>query len=267
MPTASEIVRVLAPCINASRLARMQTALRFRVADTALVFENIVDAHNISACLRTADALGIQFVHVIERWNDAFSSFRTVDKGTGQWLTLKRWKHAVDCVHELKQDGFRIFATDLGGSAMDITTAIHHSLHLDSPSGSSFRPRIAIVLGNEHRGCSRALLERADSRIFIPQLGFVQSMNLSVATSIIAHAFMHRTPDYQQRCLAAFDAMHGQSRGAGTVLPMECASAGSLKCEPLSDTVQWAILANWLLCSVANADRILDRAGARPHDL
>lgn len=60
MIEAKAITGVLSRHLSERRLNRLWTVARARVRDTVLVFENIGDPHNIAACLRTADALGIQ---------------------------------------------------------------------------------------------------------------------------------------------------------------------------------------------------------------
>ena len=109
--TSAAIVGVLVKHISEKRLTRLSTVLRSRVRDTTLVFENLGDPHNIAACLRTADALGIQdgekgmgrgvemelgnaftqpAVHIIERWNEHFFPSQQTSQGASKWLTLHR---------------------------------------------------------------------------------------------------------------------------------------------------------------------------------
>ena len=78
------------------------------------------------------------------------------------------------------------------------------------------RRRVALCFGNERRGASAALRENADSCFYIPMLGFVQSVNVSVAVAIASSAFLHRTPDYSERALSTHNEMN---RTIGFALP------------------------------------------------
>lgn len=228
---ALEISRTLSKHISAKRLRKVAGVLNHRLKDTALVFENVGNPGNVSACVRTADALGIQRVCVIERWSEQFTvpagsggSDGSADKGSTRWLSLKRFHSTDDCLAQLRSEGYYVHATDLGPGAVDINSAIalsltgrssSHEKAVHAPSATetaspenerpSTRPRVALVFGNEHRGCSKALLSAADVRFFLPQRGFVQSLNLSVACALSLHSYLHRTPDYATRSLAAHE--------------------------------------------------------------
>lgn len=191
-----------------------------------MVLENLGDPRNCSAVIRTADALGVQTLCVIERY-ERWNRVDSVDKGAGKWLSVETFRTAAECAEWLRQRDFALFATDLSPGAVPLDAAVRASLALPtrkydaeslSPGSAAaplpsappstagalrpaaalalYRPRVAIALGNEHRGVSRALVAHAAGSFFIPQAGFVQSMNVSVAAAIALHSFLHRTPDY-----------------------------------------------------------------------
>lgn len=228
-----QIARSLSQCLPSKRLHRFLNVINTRLKDTALVFENCGNAGNISAVCRTADAAGIQHVYVIERWSEGFSIDQDAAKGSGKWLTLHRFNEVDAAFESLRREGYAVHATDLGPGAVDMDSAIQRSL-ASAPTGAPdamptpretpppFRPRVALAFGNEHRGCSKALLSRCDARFFLPQRGFVQSLNLSVAAALAMHAYAHRTPDYAARSLAGHGsllaphyAMHLDTNPAG----------------------------------------------------
>lgn len=113
--TAEAVVRALAPHVAPRRLRRLAAVLNARVGDTAVVAENVCEPHNVSALLRTADALGVQHVFVVEKWGaQPFTpSASSVDKGSAKWLTLHRFGSAAACVDALRAGGFALHATDL----------------------------------------------------------------------------------------------------------------------------------------------------------
>ena len=122
---SSEIISTLSKHLSLRRLSRLKTVLSSRIVDTTIVFENLGDPHNIAACLRTADALGIQdgtlyciriklhflcelvtpvvcAVHVVERWNDRFFPSQHTSQGAAKWLTLHRYTSTREwCVGHL----------------------------------------------------------------------------------------------------------------------------------------------------------------------
>ncbi|RYG47715.1 hypothetical protein EON67_08305, partial [archaeon] len=170
-----------------------------------------------------------------------------VDKGSGRWASIHRHATSAHAVDALRQEGYTIFATDLGQGAMDVYTAVQaacacapaprgegvnisrdtllrwspradgaadaSSVPLPTPPGIP-RPRVALVFGNEHRGCSKAMLQAADFRFFVPQAGFVQSMNISVACAVATQHFLHRTPDYALLTRIAYDVMQPGARAS-----------------------------------------------------
>jgi len=307
MRAASTAARLqaLLPHISPRRVLRFREVLQQRVADTIIVLENVADPRNLSACLRTADALGMQHLCLIERWGSV-DPLAAVDKGAGKWLSIHRFKHVADCCAYLRQErAARIYATDLNRGALPLGHAVQDSLQARQPSlPQQLRPPVALVFGNEHRGCSKALLEAADARFFIPQAGFVQSLNLSVACSIAGSAFLRRTPEYEAAListrnrglvindghdwLAADDeaspdapkstrevrAREGDEVPYSTApLPSISPSATPMQSGPgtgvgrLTEEEQDELLLRMLVTSVNHAERILERKGLRPEEL
>jgi tRNA (guanosine-2'-O-)-methyltransferase len=223
---AADVVRALARFVQPARLARVRAQLAYRVVDTALVLESVMDAGNAAACLRSADAMGVQDVHIIAKYSGgalpatgsgaaAAASSRAADKGAHKWLSLHHHASTEECIVRLRADGFLIAASDVGGGAVDAAAAaawtLAHAPPQPAPTSVEGAPprslgarrRVALVMGNESRGVSRLALREADVRFFLPQAGFVESLNLSVAAALALHAFLHRTPDYAPRALAA----------------------------------------------------------------
>lgn len=89
-----------------------------------------------------------------------------------KWIELRQFKNVKDCYKKLHEEGFSIFAT-----------------HLEEKSKSLFdinlTQKIAIVVGNEHKGVSPEAAQNADGILQIPMYGMIQSLNVSVATAVI----------------------------------------------------------------------------------
>ncbi|MGB3051825.1 MAG: RNA methyltransferase [Polyangiales bacterium] len=166
---ANLVIEALSPVVTADRLQRIADVVRARTDDLVLVLDRIADPHNSSAVLRSADAFGLQTVHVI-LGEHGFKASRGVSKGTQRWLDVIRYQSAEACARRLKRDGYSIYVAAMGG---DTQLADLHAMK-----------RLAVVFGNEHRGVSQEMQTLADGTFSIPMRGFVESLNISVAAAI-----------------------------------------------------------------------------------
>ncbi len=156
--------------ITDERLAKMNSVLDKRLNKLTIILDNVFDRHNISAVLRSCEAFGIQDVHIIET-TEKFVVNREISHRCEKWLSLHIWKDFKKCADFLKKNGFTIYSTCFADDAVSI-----HDISIDSP--------IAIVVGNEHRGVDSEITELCDGKVIIPMHGFVQSLNVSVASAV-----------------------------------------------------------------------------------
>jgi len=156
------------------RLAKVNRVLAHRQPDLRIVLEEITNAHNANAVLRTCDAAGILHVDVIAGSAAPLPINGAITTRADKWLEIHYYPNAQECLTKLKAEGFQIAATHLGEGAIPYT-----SLDYSKPT--------AVVFGNEREGLSAAALELADFRIKIPMFGMVQSLNLSVSAGIILY--------------------------------------------------------------------------------
>ena len=166
---AEVVIEALSPVVTPERLQRIDEVVRSRTDGLVLVLDCIVDPHNSSAVLRSADAFGVQTVHVIVG-EQGFRASREVSKGTHRWLDVVRYESAEACARRLKKDGYAIYVAAMGAEAQ--------------PEDLHDTPRLAVVFGNEHRGVSPEMRSLADGTFAIPMRGFVESLNISVAAAI-----------------------------------------------------------------------------------
>jgi len=162
--------RYLSQFLTPERLARIETVLSGRTRNLSLVLEDVTDPHNVAACLRSAEALGVQDVHVIAG-RSSFGAAHKVTQGTDKWLTLRTHRSPADCVKTLKSHGMTLAVGALDERAVPI-----QDLDFSRP--------VALAFCNEHSGVSSELLALADHVFYIPMLGFAQSFNISVASAI-----------------------------------------------------------------------------------
>ncbi len=189
---AELVIEALSPVVTPQRLQRITEVVRNRSDDLVLVLDRITDPHNSSAVLRSADAFGVQTVHVIVG-EQGFRASRGVSKGTHRWLDVLRYENAEACARRLKGDGYSIYVAAMGGERQ-----------LEELGRER---RLAVVFGNEHRGVSQEMRTLADGTFSIPMRGFVESLNISVAAAITMQALARDDrpglPSVRQRELRA----------------------------------------------------------------
>lgn len=163
------VLKHIGPHLTDARRKKIDEVVESRCFEIAVVLEGIYDRGNISAVMRTSEALGFAHFHVIET-QEKFKEANRVTQGSDKWVEVKKWKTTAESVKALKQQGFQICVTTLeNGRPIE-------EIDFTKPS--------AFVLGNEKSGASREMIEAADHRVYIPMQGFVQSFNISVAGAL-----------------------------------------------------------------------------------
>lgn len=146
-----------------------------------VVLEDVHDAHNVSAVLRSCDAIGILDVHVV--YVQDRPPARTFDQETSstaaKWINILFHESIESCYGTLRESGHWIFATALRRESIDL-----HRIDLTQP--------IALVFGNEMRGVSAEAVVLADGCIHIPMQGMVESLNISVACAVSLYEAMRQ---------------------------------------------------------------------------
>ena len=153
------------------RLLRAESVLAGRQRDITVVLEDARDTHNVSAVLRTCEALGIQDVHLVVENHESAEINRDVTKGAHRWLTLHRHYGNAQAMAALRQAGYRIYAAMLGDQTKPLTEIPCHE-------------RAAFVFGNEKTGLAELWATEADACFAIATNGFSGSLNLSVAVAL-----------------------------------------------------------------------------------
>lgn len=186
----------LTPFVTEARLARFHDVSRARSRFVVPVFENTHHTHNVSAILRTCDALGFQDAYFC--YHDPEMRFRlkdSVERGSSTWLSPRRAGSIARCAGALRASGFAIALVSL---PTFYTTAAHYVDELPSfaaqelASGAFETARagrgVALVFGNEKAGVSSEWTGHADFYVHIDMHGFVESLNVSVCAGVLLHA-------------------------------------------------------------------------------
>lgn len=154
------------------RTERLNNVIAKRQPGLTIVLENVSDPHNISAVMRTCDAVGVQDIYILntaiglhEAWSAKTSS------GAAKWLTVHQFTDAGECFKALRKNFSKIFTTHLNAEAADL-----YELDLTET--------VALVFGNEHSGVSDETIAMADGNFIIPQVGIIKSLNISVACAV-----------------------------------------------------------------------------------
>ncbi len=154
------------------RTERLNNVLAKRQPGLTIVLENVSDPHNISAVMRTCDAVGVQDIYILntniglhEKWGAKSSS------SAAKWLTVHQFTDAAECFAALRNNYAKIYTTHLSTDAVGL-----HELDLTTS--------VALVFGNEHSGVSDGIIGMADGNFLIPQVGIIKSLNISVACAV-----------------------------------------------------------------------------------
>jgi tRNA (guanosine-2'-O-)-methyltransferase len=174
------------------RRHKIESVLSKRQNDLTVVLENVGDPHNVSAVMRSCDAIGIQEIYVLntkmprhKKWGARSSS------SAAKWLTVHQFENAEECFAELRKKYSTILTTHLATDAVSL-----YQLDLTKPT--------ALVFGNEHSGVSEEIIKLADGNFIIPQVGIIRSLNISVACAVsLYEAFRqkHNSGHYEKQKL------------------------------------------------------------------
>ncbi|MBO9619650.1 MAG: RNA methyltransferase [Niabella sp.] len=163
------------------RKEKLEKVISYRQPGLGVVLENVFDPHNISAVMRSCDAVGIQDLYILntkiprhEKWGFKSSS------SAAKWLSVQQFDNAADCFAILRSRYDAIVTTHLSSDAVNL-----YDMDLTG--------NIALVFGNEHAGVSEEIRALADGNFIIPQVGIIQSLNISVACAVsIYEAYRQR---------------------------------------------------------------------------
>jgi tRNA (guanosine-2'-O-)-methyltransferase len=155
------------------RLQRINTMLDKRQPDLTVCMEGVHKTHNLAAVVRTCDAIGVSDVHAV--WKSEEAEVRGGSAaGSQNWIDVHNYHQTADAIAALKAQGMQVLVTNLSDTAVD-----YREIDYTKPT--------AIILGQEKFGASKSALELADQDIVIPMVGMVQSLNVSVACSVVLY--------------------------------------------------------------------------------
>lgn len=160
------------------RLEKFKRAVIRRQNNLTVILENVHDHHNISAVLRTCDSVGIKEIFVLytqpNLTADHLKLNKRVSSGARRWVDVNFYSDIAACFEHVKNNYEKIYSTHLEESPTSL-----YSLDLTKS--------VALLFGNEHDGVSEESLAYSDGNFIIPQMGLVQSLNISVACAVTVY--------------------------------------------------------------------------------
>jgi tRNA (guanosine-2'-O-)-methyltransferase len=216
------------------RFAKLQRALDRRQPDLTVFMDAVNKSHNISAIIRTADAVGVQRLHAISE-NGSMHRHHMISGGAKHWVGITLHKSTRAALTALRAEGWQLVAAHSSEKSRDYR-------ELD------YTKKVAIMVGAELVGLSDAAAAAADHHVVIPMHGLGTSLNVSVAVGAIlleaerqrlAAGFYERprlTPEERERTLFewSYPDIAERCRQLGRPYPKLTADGG-LAANPLLD--------------------------------
>lgn len=194
--------------LSDSRAALFAKVLANRTRHISFVLDGVHGVHNLAAIARSCDAWGVQDLHVIAQPDEYIpkghgngdsefegrgksmlqrirteSSAKNVSKNCHKWLTIREHDSPAPCLEQLRRSGYKILVSSLSPDAESL-----HDIDLSD--------KCAFVFGNEKHGVTKEMNTQADGFFTVPMMGFVESMNVSVAVGTTACLAVTKCRDF-----------------------------------------------------------------------
>ena len=157
--------------VTPERYQKIRRTLEKRQPDLTVLLENVHKPHNFSAILRTCDAVGVFEAHAITPEGGLRPS-GGIASGSHRWVRVNRWSTLDSALAPLRDRGVQLLAAHPAPEAIDFRDV-------------DYTKPTAVLLGQELDGLTEEALGAADRLVIIPMHGFVESLNVSVATALI----------------------------------------------------------------------------------
>ena len=157
------------------REKRLKGVISRRQTNFTVILENVHDKHNIGAVLRSCDSVGIAEIFILytdPRLSREFIELGdTSSSGARRWVKVNYYTDIEACFKQVRRSYAKIYSTHLSEDAVSL-----YDLDLTES--------VALLFGNESTGLTREALSYSDGNFIIPQMGLVQSLNISVAAAV-----------------------------------------------------------------------------------
>jgi tRNA (guanosine-2'-O-)-methyltransferase len=157
--------------VTIARYQKILGVLHKRQPDLTILAESVHKPHNLSAMLRSCDAVGIGRVHAVNP-TGGVPTYNETSASAEKWVSVEVHPDLNSALNFVRAQNMQVLAAHLSSEAVD-----YRDVDYTKPT--------CILMGNEKHGVSTEAASLADKHIIIPMLGMVQSLNVSVATAVI----------------------------------------------------------------------------------
>jgi len=141
-----------------------------------LLLDHLQDPHNLGALLRTAEASGVKNLIIPkDRSVQVNATVRKVAAGAAEWVNVSRVTNINKAIKELKEIGFWIYGASVNG--------VVPYYQVD------WQRKVGLILGSEGKGISRLAEKNCDELIYLPMVGQLNSINVSVSGGLLMYEF------------------------------------------------------------------------------
>ncbi len=179
----AKLIEYLSAFVTPERWGLFQKVIANRTNYLTIALEDIFQAQNASAVLRSCDCFGIQNVHIIENRNK-FAVDTEVAMGASKWLNIHKYdkekQNSLEAIRNLKKQGYRIVATT------------PHEGNINLEDFDLAKGKAAFFFGTELTGITDVVKQEADEFVKIPMYGFTESFNISVSAALCLHYLSHQ---------------------------------------------------------------------------
>ena len=162
--------------IHSLRTERIDEILLYKQPELQLFLDDVHNTQNLSAILRSCDAVGLMNLYYSNVQNRDLRIHKTITQGAQHWVNRTRiaFEDRSDFLKEKQKAGFQVVVTHFTEDAIPFREV-------------DYTKPTMIVMGNEAEGVSEEITALADKLVIIPMKGMVQSLNVSVATALLLY--------------------------------------------------------------------------------
>lgn len=181
------------------RELKLKNVISKKQKGLTVILENVHDPHNISAVLRSCDAVGIQNVFIIYTEKKLQKALgKKSSASASKWLDVHYFFSIEECFEEVRKQHDTILATHLS----DKNPKSLYDIDLTQ--------NIALLFGNEKDGVSNEALSLCDGNFVIPQFGLIQSLNISVACAVSLYEALRQRSNKDMYNISSYSTVEQQ---------------------------------------------------------